>query len=717
MVLSGLIFGLAVLTKMTAIFLIPAVLFIAFQQRWQHQGRFAFLGWIMPMLMVVSLYFLYALFKGELLPESTSPIVMFLPEWIRDRFFAGEGQVSLVETLRWQGTRPGGSIFEPDSLIRVRIRYDWLPIDPILFVGGILATVVNFFRGLRDRLAMSAALLGLLPLIYIFRGGVVFDFYIIFNIPFLALNIAVLLTSFEKILPSKSAAVIGTYLLSVSLLLFYVVSGRTSPLYDYKPDQPAREAISWIKSNIHPQSMMIIGDDMWTDLREPGLGGPAFSNAHSHWKVSSDPEIRDGIFNNNWENVDYLVLHQETVATYEMEGNDLALEALANATLMQRWGDDLSFVEIWKVNNGSVGEKDLLHASHLYMKRHFSRNGAFYNSNGTVTSENQAYAMLRSVWLDDRTGFYNAWQWTERNLLKDNGLIAWLWKDGEIVDSNSAADADVDTALALLFAGRTWNDPRLIEAGTRIVKAIWEHEVVLINDQPYLTAGEWAAQEPIYVLNPSYFSPYAFRVFQEVDGDNRWLDLVDTSYRVIFQASEDSLSKDRSAGLPPDWVGIDPATGDLVPVDLGDDRDTTIYGYEASRTYWRIALDLRYIEDGRARSFFDLAGFIHDEIQRKGYVSAVYTKDGEILEEAPSMVGLAGALAAMLTMDPQAGNSLYIQHVKIAVTRYSDSSVSWGNPSDLYDQEWGWFATALYADSLPNLWWDLPGDRLEDQNG
>src|SRR5689334_12330316 len=39
--LSGVCFGVALLTKETAVFLLPAMLFIAWQQRWQHQSRFA----------------------------------------------------------------------------------------------------------------------------------------------------------------------------------------------------------------------------------------------------------------------------------------------------------------------------------------------------------------------------------------------------------------------------------------------------------------------------------------------------------------------------------------------------------------------------------------------------------------------------------------------------------------------------------------------------
>jgi endoglucanase len=235
--------------------------------------------------------------------------------------------------------------------------------------------------------------------------------------------------------------------------------------------------------------------------------------------------------------------------------------------------------------------------------------------------------------------------------------------------------------------------------------------VVVVNGEPYLTAGEWAANEPILVLNPSYFSPYAYRIFNEIDPERGWWELIDTSYRVIFESAEAPLGKDESAGLPPDWIGLDPNTGELVPVELTTvEGETTVYGYEAARTYWRLALDYRYVEDGRAGRFLELAGFLADEVEAKGFVSAVYAKDGVVIEPDPSMVGMAGALASLLHHSPEVGQEIYLRHIWQSAQRYADRSISWGNPHDLYTQEWGWFATALYADALPNLWWYVPSN-------
>jgi len=223
----------------------------------------------------------------------------------------------------------------------------------------------------------------------------------------------------------------------------------------------------------------------------------------------------------------------------------------------------------------------------------------------------------------------------------------------------------------------------------------------MVQGRPYLTAGDWARDREVAALNPSYLAPYAYRIFAEADPDHDWLALVDTSYEVLFDASEATLGAPRVTGLPPDWVGLSRTSGRLIALELAK-GDTTQYGWDASRTYWRVALDARWFGDGRATAFLGLAGFLRDEMARKGFISAVYGRDGAIVQEAPSSVGTAGALAALLTLDPPAAHRLHA--TMVGSVRRDGSTVTWGEPLDLYGQEWGWFAAALYADALPDLW-------------
>jgi hypothetical protein len=190
-------------------------------------------------------------------------------------------------------------------------------------------------------------------------------------------------------------------------------------------------------------------------------------------------------------------------------------------------------------------------------------------------------------------------------------------------------------------------------------------------------------------------------VFAAVDAGHDWAGLIDSSYRLLFAASSADLGSSQSAGLPPDWVGITP-DGTLVPVDLAR-GDTTVYGYDAARAFWRVALDLEWWGDGRARTFLENGGFLRDQVSQQGFVSAVYAHDGTPAASTPSTVGDAGAIAALQVIDPAGAASLEASQI-LGGLGQSGGQVAWGDPMDMYTQEWGWFAAALYAHALPNVW-------------
>jgi len=261
--------------------------------------------------------------------------------------------------------------------------------------------------------------------------------------------------------------------------------------------------------------------------------------------------------------------------------------------------------------------------------------------------------------------------------------------------------------LALLMAGHRWSNPDWLAAGTRMVKAIWAHDVASVNGTPYVVGGDWVTDtSSTLAINPSYFAPYTYHVFQEVDPEHDWLGVLNSGYALLFDSSANALGGEQSAGLPPDWVGLDPLTGGLVPLPLGA-ASTTLYGYDAARVYWRVALDLRWTNDGRAAAYLNQAGFLDDEVNRSGAVRATYTHDGSVASTDSSTVGSAGALAALLTRDGNAANRLYANAL-VGNAAVTNGRIYWGDPNDLYAQEWGWFATALYVNALSDQWHGAP---------
>src|SRR5262249_1411333 len=151
------------------------------------------------------------------------------------------------------------------------VRSDWLPRDTVLLVGGALTTLLNMARGLRlrtveQRRAMATGLLGLLPLLYLARGGIVFDFYVLFAIPFLCLNLVVRLAPLSRRLPTlaSSGLAIG---IALALGVGYFATGLFQPLYAQSPSESGREALAWIKAHVPSDALILSGDDLWTDLR------------------------------------------------------------------------------------------------------------------------------------------------------------------------------------------------------------------------------------------------------------------------------------------------------------------------------------------------------------------------------------------------------------------------------------------------------------------
>lgn len=352
---------------------------------------------------------------------------------------------------------------------------------------------------------------------------------------------------------------------------------------------------------------------------------------------------------------------------------------------------------------------------------------------GITTSEGQSYTMLRAVWMDDHPTFDASWKWTQDNLqFKQGDLFSWLFGRradgtyGVLTDQNgqnSASDADTDIATSLLFAYARWRDPRYLEAAKNIMTAIWSNEVIMVNGKPYLAADN---VERLYtasfVVNPSYFSPYAYRMFATVDAGHDWNGLIDTSYSVLKQSMSSRLDKQTSAGLPPDWVLIDRVTGAVTVGSRSGPQGSidTDYGFDALRIPWRLELDWLWYREPRASQLLSSMTFLDEQWKNNGLLYETYAHDGKPvppLAESPAMYG--GSIGAFMSQsgigtgsgnDTEAGSGASrggdakaLYDAKL-ISQFSVDSDSWKTVLSYYDDNWAWFGIALYNDLLPNLW-------------
>lgn len=337
-----------------------------------------------------------------------------------------------------------------------------------------------------------------------------------------------------------------------------------------------------------------------------------------------------------------------------------------------------------------------------------------------TTSEGQSYTMLRAVWQDDKQTFDKSWQWTKDNLWRpEDRLSAWLFGPradgsyGVLTDQgghNNASDADTDLATALIFAYAKWQDKNYLGDARVIVRDLWEKDVVYIQGTPYMTANNVEKTSPSTraLINVSYLSPAAYRMFAVIDPDHPWQTLVDSSYALIDRTLEEPLDKPTSAGLPPDWVEINKTTGELSAPTQSD--HTTNYSYDALRLPFRLALDYQWYEDPRSKELLSKMAYLREAWNTHGSLASAYTHDGIVSDPTENAAMYGGSIGYFLIVEPRVGKEVYETKLQYLFNPDVDS---WKQVLSYYDDNWAWFGIGLYNRMLPNLFASLPVQLYE----
>ncbi len=167
---------------------------------------------------------------------------------------------------------------------------------------------------------------------------------------------------------------------------------------------------------------------------------------------------------------------------------------------------------------------------------------------GDTVSEGQAYGLLLAVAADDPSRFDSIWEWTTTHLQRDDGLLAWQWKDGAVVDEQPASDADLDAARALVLAGDAFGRDDLRDQGVALGAAVLDEMTTRDRDRPHPAPGAVGDGIP-HAYNPSYASPAAFDVLARASGDSRWEELAAGSAAVTSALMDANT-------LPTNWATV-----------------------------------------------------------------------------------------------------------------------------------------------------------------
>jgi endoglucanase len=360
-----------------------------------------------------------------------------------------------------------------------------------------------------------------------------------------------------------------------------------------------------------------------------------------------------------------------------------------------------------------------------------------------TVSEGQAYAMLRAVMIDDPDTFALTLDWAETNLQRRDAdgkpidhLWAWKWGQDEsgnwgIQDNNFASDADIDAATALILAARRWDRPDYLDLARVKLQDIWAYSTVVVPDvsdatelttepaaeispnttptaaetpidiesastldapsnasadtdgRRYLLPGPKEAFRPepnLLYLNPSYFAPYAFRLFAQVDPDRDWLSLVDSSYHVLEDSTQLSV-----VGLPSDWVAYDAATETFMPLEAP--RLNSNYSFDAYRVWWRVMLDAAWFDEPRAYTYLQThLTFLENQWRSQQSIPARIDLEGNPLVDYESTAQYGMLYAAFNLTNPAIATEIREQKL---LAHYQDGF--WDNDSAYYTHNLSWF--------------------------
>lgn len=703
--LSGLLYAAAFLTKISALFFGPALLYLVAVKKYAAQYTFRIGVWFSVAALAISIYPIFSMLKGEFIP-------------------AAHGEhVSLIGSFFFQMNRGNGIPFYKAGSDFMGIIHD-LAIRDIPYMFAIVVIIgAGIWAAVRSIHARMLVIGLAVYALFMIRGGVVLNFYIIPFLTFTALLFGVTLhelilairqktISFPTMKPIVLRSAIPASIIAV--LFGYYSIGATTKHLTADETSNQRKAILWIKDNLPQDSDIIIDDIMYVELHDPTYrNGKVFSNAEWFYKVSRDPLISDKKYSRNWRRFDYIALTHEMLKNLDrFDDGDISLLAFKNSLPMMKWIDGTTaFIDeqkfittngdwamLYAVNGNTKAQ--LVDSWKRYTATYIHSYGQVIDDAGVTTSEGQAYAMLQAVWMNDKQTFDGVWDWTQHHLQHRVGdsFISWKWKGDKLIDPVNATDADEDIALALIFASRTWQDSRYKDAALAIIEDMWNKSIIEIQGVYYVLAmNKNDARREGYLFNPSYLSPAAYRIFAQVDQSHDWNKVASDSYTILSNISKIDT-------LPANWYEVKPTSNTIGPANVYIKTSANEYGYDAFRIFWRVGLDAQWFNNYSAKEYLKkYARFFDKTMDRYGRLPSVYeAKTGEPIswEYSPS-VQVGPLIALNFAEDRRNAIQLYD---RIIGKSYNDTEKVWENARAYYEYNWVWFGSALFNNNIRNLW-------------
>ena len=138
-----------------------------------------------------------------------------------------------------------------------------------------------------------------------------------------------------------------------------------------------------------------------------------------------------------------------------------------------------------------------------------------------AVSEGIGYGMLLALINNDQNNFNKIFEGASSNMWRGSFYSCWSWANGGCVQGGAATDADLDIALALVFADKLqekglWNsyNKNGVTYKSRAMEMIKSIKETMVSGDLLLPGDSWGG-DGFNNINPSYFSTAAMRVFNQ----------------------------------------------------------------------------------------------------------------------------------------------------------------------------------------------------------
>ncbi len=321
-IFSAIFLALAVLTKESAVFFVPFFLVYGVKKFYSSNKKMLLTLWATFFGFMVLQYPTFALLKGELLPKSI-PLL------------GNPGQVSLIDAIFFQSNR-SENFWSPDSALWYSLRTYWLQFDALLIIAGVVGMLWGLVSSIKSEHKNHSYIwvLGLSYIFYLLRWQAQ-EWYIIPLLPICIISCALLLDKLRVLIPKN---LFYTLLLVIFVVYVPINTYANRELYVKDITHSQIDAVQWARDNITTDGITVIDNYAFLELNDASKA-IEYQKYHYFWKVEKDPEIREGLINNDHKNIDYVLMTPAMEDDFAQEEFPFLVSYISKARLVAVIGD------------------------------------------------------------------------------------------------------------------------------------------------------------------------------------------------------------------------------------------------------------------------------------------------------------------------------------------------------------------------------------------